>query len=71
MRCIRCNGLKVSEIMRDGGMTVLAYRCIHCGDIVDPKIILHRQHRYDPRPRRSRTPIFNDNRWKRPRSVVG
>jgi hypothetical protein len=70
MQCVRCNGLKVPEIMQDGGMRVLAYRCIHCGDVIDHTILLHRRH-HDPRRSRSRTPIYQDTRWRREKSAVG
>ena len=65
MRCIRCAGLKVPELLLDGGMRVTAYRCIHCGDLSDEKILLHRQRRLPPYPGKSRTPIYGNHRWKR------
>lgn len=70
MQCVRCRGLKVPEVMQDGGMRVLAYRCLHCGDIIDPKILLHRRHQHQLRPTRSRTPVYNDTRWRRHGSVA-
>jgi hypothetical protein len=70
MQCERCTGLRVPEIIQDGGMRVLAYRCIHCGDVIDQKILLHRYHLHIPRPTRSRTPIYGSNRWKRGKSLL-
>ena len=35
MQCARCSGLRVPEIICEGGTRVLALRCIHCGDVVD------------------------------------
>jgi hypothetical protein len=43
MLCARCAGLRVPEILDEGGMRVLALRCVHCGDVIDPVIILNRQ----------------------------
>jgi uncharacterized Zn finger protein len=65
MQCVRCTGLRVAETMQDGGMRVLAYRCVHCGDIVDPKILLNRHHRPVLQPSRPRTPNFHSLLWKR------
>jgi len=70
MRCGRCAGLKVPELMQDGGMKVLGYRCIHCGDVIDQKILLHRFHPLASRPGRSRTPIYQDVHWKRASKVA-
>jgi len=71
MRCIRCSGLKVPDILRDGGMTVLAYRCIHCGDVIDQMILLHRKRHCPLRARKPRTPVYNDTHWKLKNSAVG
>lgn len=71
MQYVRCRGLKVPEIMQDGGMRVLPYRCIHCGDVVDHKIILHRLRHCDLRPSRARPPIYQDLRRRGRKSVAG
>ncbi len=71
MQCVRCRGLMVPEIMQDGGMRVLAYRCIHCGDVVDHKILLHRLHHCDLHPCRARPPIYQDLRLREQKSVAG
>lgn len=66
MQCRRCNGLKVLELMLDGGMRALAYRCVHCGDLVDEKIQHHRDRKVMPPKSRPRTPIFGSPRFSRP-----
>jgi hypothetical protein len=65
MQCTRCRGLRVPEIMQDGGMRVVAYRCIHCGDVIDNKILQHRAQPSAPVLKRPRTPIFGHGRWER------
>ena len=64
MRCARCAGFKVLETLMDGGMRVTAYRCVHCGDLSDDKILSHRKRRTPPRPSRPRTPIFKHKRTR-------
>ena len=70
MQCTRCAGLRVSEMIYEGGSRVLALRCIHCGDVIDQVIILNRQRRPYPKPSRGRTPIYRSPRWKRSRPVM-
>lgn len=70
MRCARCAGFKVLETMMDGGMRATAYRCIHCGDLSDDKILSHRKRRTLPRQSRPRTPTFKQSRAKQTRSVL-
>lgn len=65
MQCTRCAGLRVSEIVYEGGSRILALRCIHCGDVIDQVIVFNRQRRLHPRPRRARTPIYGNVRWKK------
>jgi hypothetical protein len=48
MTCQRCQGLMVADHcidMEEGGryLWLSAWRCMNCGDIVDPEIIRHRQ----------------------------
>jgi hypothetical protein len=43
MQCARCTGLRVPEIISEGGARVLALRCINCGDVIDPVIVRHRR----------------------------
>ncbi len=70
MQCTRCAGLRVPEIIYEGGSRVLALRCVHCGDIVDRVIALNRRRRHFPKPSRGRTPIFGSDRWKKARPAL-
>ena len=70
MQCNRCAGLRVPEIIYEGGSRVLALRCVLCGDITDRVIVLNRQRRPYPKPNRSRTPIYGSDRWKKNRSTM-
>ena len=45
MQCTRCAGLRVSEIIYEGGNRVPALRCVHCGDVIDHIILLNCQRR--------------------------
>ncbi len=58
MPCTRCAGLRVSEIIYEGGNRIPALRCVHCGDITDHVIAFNRQRRPYPKPRRARTSIY-------------
>jgi hypothetical protein len=64
MRCARCAGLRIPEILSEGGTRVPALRCIHCGDIVDRVILRHRSVRRYPEPSRARTPTHGRG-WKK------
>jgi len=64
-QCARCAGLRVPEIMSEGGTRILALRCVHCGDITDRLIAKNRTRRRDPFTRRPRTPIYGSDRWKK------
>ena len=70
MQCTRCAGLRVSEIIYEGGSRVPALRCVLCGDVTDYVIAFNRQRRPYPRPRRARTPIYGTDRWKENRPVT-
>mgnify|MGYP001564759009 FL=1 len=65
MQCARCAGLRVPEIIYEGGTRIIALRCIHCGDVTDRVIILNRQRRRLPHPSRARTTIYGSDRWKK------
>jgi uncharacterized Zn finger protein len=52
MPCTRCAGLRVPEIICEGGTRLLAMRCIHCGDVIDRVIARNRCR--SPRPKHSR-----------------
>lgn len=70
MPCTRCAGLRVPEIICEGGTRVLAFRCLHCGDIIDRVIVQNRQRRRHPHPSRARTPIYGSDRWKKNKSAI-
>jgi uncharacterized Zn finger protein len=70
MQCTRCAGLRVPEIIYEGGSRIPALRCIHCGDISDQVIALNRQRRSYPTPRRARTPIYGNIQWKKSHPVT-
>jgi hypothetical protein len=56
MNCQRCHGLMYATELKDwhGGVGqdhCPAFRCIACGEIVDPLILLNRSARHEPRGR--------------------
>jgi uncharacterized Zn finger protein len=69
MQCTRCAGLRVPEIIYEGGSRVLALRCVHCGDVIDRVIALNRQHRRLPYPNRTLTSKYESERWRKNRST--
>jgi hypothetical protein len=70
MECIRCAGLRVPEIICEGGTRVMALRCVRCGDVVDRVIVHNRLRRQCLQPTRARTPVYGSARWKRNRPVL-
>jgi hypothetical protein len=59
MECTRCAGMKVPDIITEGGTRLTALRCIQCGDIIDRVIAWNRQRRRRPsQRRRPRTPVY-------------
>ena len=64
MQCVRCAGMTVPEIISEGGLRRVAWRCIHCGDILDRIIAHNRLHRRHAQPSRPRTPVYGNNRLK-------
>jgi hypothetical protein len=64
MQCTRCAGLRVTEIIYEGGGRIPALRCIHCGDVSDQVIALNRQRHSHQKPRRARMHIYKSKRWK-------
>ena len=65
MRCTRCAGLRVPEIIYEGGSRVPALRCVHCGDVIDRVIVLNRQRCRPPYPNRTQTSLYRSERWKK------
>lgn len=43
MACQRCFGLCVDEYLLDNGHRHIAWRCVNCGNIVDPTIVRNRK----------------------------
>jgi hypothetical protein len=68
MQCTRCAGMRVPEIISEGGIRIMALRCVHCGDIVDQVIARNRERRYAYR-RRPRTPTYGSDRSNQNRLV--
>ncbi|UVT16252.1 MAG: hypothetical protein H8K04_01410 [Nitrospira sp.] len=68
MQCVRCAGTRVPEVIAEGGSRVLAFRCIHCGDITDRVIAKNRQQPRLIQQGRPRTPIYvpNSSKWNGP-----
>jgi hypothetical protein len=62
MKCARCAGMRVPEIICEGGMRALALRCIHCGDVVDRVIVRNRLRHRAAQPSRPRTPVYGNDR---------
>ena len=65
MLCARCSGLRILEVIAEGGIRVWALRCISCGDVTDRVIT---QNRTGPRRRaehRPRTPVYGSRKWDR------
>ncbi len=59
MECPRCNGVMVSDRFEDvadeaGAMKFAGWRCITCGEILDPVISANRQSHHEPLLGRSR-----------------
>ena len=42
VRCLRCGGMMISEKFYDISNTFFGWRCVICGEILDPVILLHR-----------------------------
>ena len=70
MECTRCAGLRVSEIIYEGGSRVFALRCVLCGDIIDRVIILNRQRRRLPYPNRTQTSAYRSDEGNKTRLTM-
>jgi len=65
MPCTRCTGMRVLELITEGGARTWALRCVICGDITDHVITKNReQPRYRPEGR-PRTPVYVNRKWYR------
>lgn len=66
MRCTRCTGIQVPELISEGGIRALALRCVCCGDVTDQVITRNRRRpRYYGHDRRARTPVYGNRKWDR------
>ncbi|NKB80472.1 MAG: hypothetical protein GKS05_00960 [Nitrospirales bacterium] len=59
MECPRCNGVMVKDAFADiqddtGAREFFGWRCILCGEILDPVISVNRQSHHEPMLGRSR-----------------
>lgn len=59
MQCPRCTGSMIFEVFQDmqddtGKISFSGYRCLICGEILDPVIVANRQNRP--------APLLNKNR---------
>ena len=67
MQCARCAGMRVPEIIVEGGAKLFVMRCVHCGDVIDHVILMNRRRRRSVRPGRPRTSTYRRHRstWNR------
>ena len=59
MRCSRCQGMMQLERFCDqydetGQLCFMGWRCLSCGDVVDPVIVMNRRQKAELRPLRNR-----------------
>ena len=71
MRCPRCAGMRVPELITEGGMRSSALRCVHCGDLTDRVIVKNRQQPRVVREGRARPPVYDHNPYKLDWSTFG
>lgn len=62
MKCPRCNGLMITERFQDleddtGHLDFQGWRCLFCGEILDPVIVKNRANRPKPIGSKNRTMI--------------
>jgi hypothetical protein len=65
MQCARCTGMKVPELITEGGTKAWTLRCISCGDITDGVIIINRRRQRHRPDGRARTPVYGSRKWDR------
>lgn len=71
MQCARCAGMRVPEIISEGGTRVMALRCVLCGDIVDRVIVHNRERRRHSHPRQPRTPTYGSGPSRQKQLILG
>jgi hypothetical protein len=69
MHCTRYAGLRVPEIIYEGGSRVLALRCVCCGDVIERVVVLNRRRRL-PHSNRTRTLMYGSDRWRKSRPTM-
>lgn len=65
MQCVRCTGMKVPELITEGGSRAWTLRCISCGDVTDEVIVSNRRRRRYRPDGRARTPVYGSSKWDR------
>jgi hypothetical protein len=65
--CARCDGFLVDDAIEEDGWLAPAKRCVHCGDIVDRRILRNRRLSPLPHPGRSRPRIARTILWGTPK----
>ncbi len=43
MTCRKCSGLMYKELIYTQQGSLLVFRCVHCGEIIDPLIVKNRR----------------------------
>lgn len=59
LRCRRCGGILLQDVLEEVGVPLYALHCIVCGEWVDPLIHHHRNLSVLPEPGRARTTVFD------------
>ena len=70
MTCLRCQGLMLPIVLEDAESTTITYdgwQCVHCGDVIDPKILAHRGQPIKPTRSGARPPGSTPSAPKRKR----
>jgi len=63
MKCQRCHGWMIMERYYGPGMPYWGFRCLSCGEILDPVILENRDHLRKPSPTKNPgTSIGNSGR---------
>ncbi len=60
MKCSKCNGFMFRDEFRQWGKVYPYYRCVHCGDLIDPIILQNRMDSIQgKKPKKVAKPRFN------------
>ncbi|MFQ5455013.1 MAG: hypothetical protein ACE5EA_02275 [Nitrospirota bacterium] len=75
MNCKKCSGKMSFELFEDieddtGKLYFYGWRCIHCGEIVDPIILSNRKERPAPKKSRARRKIQSVSIYNRKKTVI-